>query len=212
MRRLILLGAAAAALLGLVPHAFAAGWALTVDAPLSFTFNNANASSPAPGNSAATWHNRTTTDVSGSKVLLIAPFHVGVGYEDYSFRSKLDYPTQGGTGVAQVQTNLRIYDLVLDIPMKYLNVTVGYGSGTADTDIEPLGTPGQTSPAPIRNATVTQVFLVLGIPLGARVDVHVGYHRLTIEDKDIVTTGNPGPYDQTQQNGDMLSAGLRLNF
>lgn len=212
MRRLIWIAVAAATFLGFAPHAFAAGWALTLDTPLSFTFNDANASTPVAGNSAATWRNRTTTNVSGSKALLIAPFHVGVGYEDYSFTQKLDFPIGGGaTGVGQVTTNLRIYDLVVDVPMKYLNLTLGYGMGSADTDFIAF-TPGQTNPSPIRNANVTQVFLAAGIPLGTRIDLHVGYHWVTIEAKDIVNPGNSGPFDQTQQSGQMLSAGLRLNF
>jgi len=221
MRKSILLLAAMAACMGFgcgafESEAFAAGWSLTLDTPLSFTFSNANASSPAPGNSAATWQNRTTTDVSGSKVLLIAPFHVGVGYEDYSFVQKLDYPSQGGgVGTARISTNIRIYDLVVDVPMEYLNLTLGYGQGTANTDIEAVsgGGVGQSNPNPIRDAKVTQTFVVVGIPLGARVDIHLGYHWVTIEDNDIVSPGNnPGPHDQTQQSGQMLSAGLRLNF
>jgi hypothetical protein len=211
MRRLILLGAAAAALFGLVPHASAAGWALTLDAPLSFTFNDAATTKPAPANSAANWRNRTSTEVSGSKVLLIAPFHVGVGYEDYSVGQKVDYTSGGGApAVAKLVANFRIYDLVLDIPMKYLNVTLGYGSGSADTDIVSVGQQG--NPAPIRTATVTQYFLTLGIPLGTRVDLHVGYHRLMVEEKDVIPPGSPAPYDQLQLSGDMISAGLRLNF
>jgi hypothetical protein len=203
---------------GLVPaifagSAFAEGWALTVDTPLSYTFNSGNASTPAStnNNGPATWHNRTTTDVSGSKVLLIAPFHLGVGYEDYSFTEKIDFPTNPGTGTGQVKTNLRIYDVVVDIPMKHLNLTLGYGQGTADTDITSF-VAGQNNPTPIRGATVSQYFLVAGIPLGKSFDFHLGYHWLTIQGKDISAPGSNGPFDQTKQDGQMLSAGLRLNF
>jgi hypothetical protein len=196
--------------------AFAAGdWALTVDTPLSYTFNSGNATTGASGGAPATWHSRTATNVSGSKVLLIAPFHVGVGYEDYSFAQKADF-TQGGggTGIAQLNTNVRIYDVVVDIPMKHLNLTLGYGTGTADTDLTIVnGGGGGNSPAPIRNANVSQYFLVAGIPLGKSLDLHLGYHWVTIAEEDLTNTGNNGgPNDQTKLSGQMLSAGLRFNF
>lgn len=217
MFRRIAIAVVVATVAGLVPGLFAGsaqaeGWALTVDTPLSFTFNSGDASSPRAGSSAATWRNRTTDDVSGSKVLLIFPFHLGVGYEDYSFKQKIDFPLNPGvTGTGQLATNVRIVDVVVDIPMKYLNLTLGYGSGTADTDISTF-VAGQSNPQPIRNANVSQYFLTAGIPLGKSFDLHVGYHWVTIEAKDIQQQGQTGPFDQTSQSGQMLSAGLRLNF
>jgi hypothetical protein len=218
MRRSIWMAVAAATFLGLAPHAFAAGWALTLDTPLSYTFNDASATTPSPGGAPANWHNRTTTEVSGSKVLLIAPFHVGIGYEDYSVAQSFDFVAGGNNApaVGKAVTNLRIYDLVVDVPMKYLNVTLGYGSGTADTDLFQTAGPGTggQNPTPIRNANVTQTFLVLGIPLGSRLDIHVGYHWIKIQEQDIVHPGPgaQGTPDQTALSGEMLSAGLRLNF
>lgn len=211
MRRLILLGVAAAALFGLVPHAFAAGWALTVDAPLSYSFKDTNVNKPNPqgGGGVGQYDKQTTGDVSGSKVLLITPFHVGVGYEDYSVSQDITISNcpSGCSGKAKI--NFQIIDVVIDIPLKYLNIGLGYGSGNANVDIDlPAGAGGTLK---VRNANVDQVFLTLGIPLGAHLDLHVGYHRVSVEEKDFVTGGSSQP-DQLLVSGDMLSAGLRLNF
>jgi hypothetical protein len=214
MRKTILL-TALAAMFGLltVAPAHAAGWALTIDTPLSFTFNGAEADTPAPTHGQATWNGNTTTQVSGSKVLLITPIHIGFGYEDYSVRNKVDYPTgPGTTGTSRVDTNIRLYDIALDLPTRFLNFTLGYGQGTANTDFANVGgtTVGQPPPNPIRNAAVTQYFLTVGIPLGQTFDVHIGYHWVTIQSQDVTTPGSAP--DQSKFSGQMLSAGLRVNL
>jgi hypothetical protein len=215
MRKTIMLVAALAAVLGFVPYAFAAGWSLTLDTPVSYAFKSTSATIPTPNSAPAPWRNQTTTDVSGSKVLLIAPFHVGIGYEDYSVAGQFDFFGQNNApSIGKAVTQFRIYDIVVDVPMKYLNVTLGYGQGTADTDVFQVSGPGTggQNPGPIRGAKVSQVFLTLGIPLGERLDVHLGYHRVTVESQDITKPGSNGPFDQTDLSGDMLSAGLRFNF
>ena len=209
MRRLILLAATAAALLGFVPHAFAAGWALTVDTPLSYSFKEANVNKTNAGGGVGQYDKQTTGDVSGSKVLLIAPFHVGVGYEDYSVSQDITISNCPSPCAGKAKINFQIIDVVIDIPLHYLNIGLGYGSGTANVDIElPQGAGGTLK---VRNANVDQIFVTLGIPLGQHLDLHVGYHRVSVEEKDLVTGGNSQP-DQLLVSGDMLSAGLRLNF
>lgn len=218
MRQRTLKMALLAAMLGLVAvvaesPARAAGWAITIDTPLSYTFNSGDATTSTANSPPATWNGRSTTQVSGSKVLLITPIHIGFGYEDYSVKNNITFPQGSGTGTGQITTSIRMYDVALDLPMKYLNLTLGYGQGTADTDFAVISAGSGGAPNPIRNATATQVFLVVGIPLGQTFDIHVGYHWLTVQQQDIVTPGSGGgPSPQTQQDGQMLSAGLRFNF
>ena len=211
MQRLALFIAVAIASMGLAATSNAAGWSLTADSPLSYTFDKAAATIPASGSTAADWRNRSTSDVSGSKVMLIAPFHLGVGYEDYSFSQKVDFVTGGPPGTARITTNVRMYDVALDLPMRLLNVTLGGGTGSASSDVQVVAG-GVGSPAPIHNADVSQAFLIAGIPMGASWDLHVGYHWVSIQNKDIVKPGQTGNFDKLQQSGQMLSAGLRLNF
>jgi len=94
--------------------------------------------------------------------------------------------------------------------MHYLNLGLGYGQGEADVDIV-LPAIVNSVVAPIRHANVTQAFVTLGIPLGARLDLHVGYHWVQVAEKDVVNS-NGGTPDKLQASGEMLSAGARLNF
>jgi hypothetical protein len=193
----------------------AAGWSFTADSPVSYSFDQAhvNKMSPTSGGFAAYDH-RTTTDVSGAKVMLIAPFHVGVGYEDYTVRDTTTVGAPGGPCIGVCNgtftMKVRMVDVMLDIPMHYLNLGVGYGQGEADVDIF-LPAIVNSVVAPIRHAAVTQAFLTLGIPLGMRWDLHLGYHWVQVEEKDVIGGANPIP-DKLQAGGQMLSAGLRLNF
>ena len=224
MRYPILFVAALAAFLGFASVSSGAGWALTADTPLSYTFDqpHLNKQSPTSGGFAAYDH-RSTGDVSGSKVMLISPFHVGVGYEDYSVRQTTtvgsNTPGQGcpaGVSCAgSFRMNVRMVDVAVDIPMRFVNLSVGYGQGEADVDIVLPAIVGAMF-APIRHAAVTQTFVTLGIPLGARLDVHLGYHWVQVAEKDLVNAnsggGGGGAPDKLQASGQMLSAGLRMNF
>ena len=202
MRRFIsvLLGVIAGAVLA--APSFAAGWALTADTPLSYSFDKGIVNQPFSGSNTASWTHRTTTDVSGSKVLLIAPFHLGAGYEDYTVSQTVGSCGAGCTG--KVRTNLQIVDVVIDIPMRFLNIGLGYGEGQANTDVMVGGN------TPLRHMNVSQTFVTLGIPLGASLDIHAGYHWVSVEKKDFLA-GATNP-SQILLSGEMLSAGLRLNF
>ena len=206
MRNLLLLLGIAAGLL-LASTSYAAGWSLTADTPLSYTFDKSNANQPPPGcvgSCYATWDHRSTGSVSGSKVLLIAPFHLGVGYEDYSIAQNLSIvPPCGGACTGKVKANLQITDIAIDIPTRFLNFTLGYGAGQANVDIL-VG-----SPLPVHHVNVSQAFVAIGIPLGSALDIHAGYHWVSVEKKDFTTGGGT---NQILLNGQMLSAGLRLNF
>jgi hypothetical protein len=211
MRRLVLAAAIVAAGILTASNALAAGWSLLIDAPVSYTFNSSDANTPTTPSNLVSWQNPTTQTVSGSAALLITPIHIGFGYEDYSVQNKITFPTGGnGTGTGLISTNLRFYDIALDLPMKHLNLTFGYGQGTADTDFVPLTGGSQGTPTPIRNATASQYFLLVGIPLGQTFDLHVGYHWVTIAPKDLASSS--GTNGQTKFDGQMLSAGLRFNF
>jgi hypothetical protein len=176
-----------------------------------------NKQAPGSGGFAAYDH-RTSTDVSGSKVMLIAPFHVGVGYEDYNVRETTTVASPTGPCPAApcggtFKMNVRMVDVMLDIPMQYLNLGLGYGQGEADVDIALPASVGAVI-APIRHANVTQAFITVGIPLGARLDLHLGYHWVQVAEKDLAfaSGGGGGTPDKLQASGEMLSAGLRLNF
>jgi hypothetical protein len=202
-RRLLLV---AAGLLVWAAPTFAAGWALSVDTPLSYAFDKGNANQNSQGASnQATWNHRSTDNVSGSKVLLIAPFHLGVGYEDYTVGDTITIPNgNGSTSQGNVKANFQIADAVVDLPMRWLNLGLGYGSGQVNTTIVSQST------ITARHADVSQTFVTLGIPLGKSLDVHVGYHWVSVEKKEF-QTGGQGT-NQILLSGEMLSAGLRFNF
>ena len=191
----------------LAGKSYAANWSLTADSPLSYTFDKGNANLPPAGCSGSCygyWDHRSTNTVGGSKVLLIAPFHLGVGYEDYSIAQTVTVPGCSGNGCAgKVKANLQIVDVAVDLPMRFLNFTLGYGAGQANADIL-VGTPSSA-----RHANVSQTFVAVGIPLGSALDVHAGYHWVSVEKKDFSTGWAT---NQLLLSGQMLSAGLRLNF
>jgi hypothetical protein len=213
MRRVIFVAVFLAAILmvgfPLIEGRALAGWSLTVDTPETFTFAHSNVNTTvAAGNQPAAYTSQTTTDVSGSKVTLIAPFHIGIGYEDYSVAQNAVCLPCGNNAFVKFRANFQFYDVLVDLPLHWLNVSLGYGMGTARmTAVLPPGNPVIS----IQPADASQYFLVLGIPFGP-FDIHLGYHRITTEEKDVIPSGSPGPYDKAQASGDMLSAGLRLDF
>ena len=210
MQKLALLIAVAIASTGLAATSNAAGWAITADTPLSYTFDKKQASDPIPPNNGfAEFSDTTASNVSGSKVMIIAPFHVGVGYEDYSVKQKLNIPPCGFCSQGNLRLGIRMTDVMIDIPGRFVNLGLGYGTGTADVEINLPAALGIVAPA-AHNVSAEQTFIVLGIPLGQRFDLHVGYHVVTV-DRKIVKDSN-GNLSHLQESGSMLSAGARLNF
>src|SRR5579863_10490724 len=199
-------------------------WALTLDVPVAYTFDQGNANKPAQGSSPAPWKSRMTTDVSGAMLLALSPFHVGLGYENYSVTQSVIVGSGngnvGGGGSVGVATKIQMVDLVADFPTRILNFTLGYGMGSADTSFTITSMNGGNNnnnnnnggiPSPI-HANASQVFFMVGVPLGSRFDIHLAYHFVTIAQKDIIVPGNNPPFDKSQLSGEALTLGARLNF
>jgi hypothetical protein len=195
-----------AALAALSGTGRAADLALSVDTPLSFAFDKGIVAQPATSTSStAYWNHRTSTDVSGYKVLLIAPFHLGVGYEDYTVRQGINFTCGMPTNCAgNLKMDFQFVDVVLDLPTRFVNIGLGYGAGQA------TGTASsQFNTSSTGHAGATQTFVTLGIPLGTSFDVHVGYHWVSVEQKEFNAGGGA---QKLEASGEMLWAGLRLNF
>jgi hypothetical protein len=174
------------------PRAFA--WSLSVDVPTQFVFDSKYVDTTKN----AQWVNSTSHDLDGFKVALKTPFFLGVGYEYYNVKGMLN---SGGT-LYNTRAGFQFYDVFVNLPIKVLNVSLGYGQGTAMFAIN-------SSTAPTANpAHAQQGFVVLGIPLG-RLDLHVGYHWVQVERPDLIGAGQP---DTGLLSGQMLSAGLRLEM
>jgi hypothetical protein len=191
--------------------ALAHGWDFAVDTPVLFTFDKSGPNKPAPGSSAATWRDTTSTDVSGSKVMLTTPLHIGIGYEDYSVSQHFNVggSCNGNCG-GHATESIQMVDVMVHLPIAGLNVGLGYGQGQASLDA--IGPPGGPNPNISHHANAQQAFLVLGVPMGKHWDAHLGYHWISVEQKAITGPGQNPPYDQFQGNGEMLSFGLQYSW
>jgi hypothetical protein len=192
MTRVLLAAFAWALVAGLAPSVFA--WSVSVDAPTQFVFDRKDIDTA----KAAQWKNATSNDLEGYKVALKTPFFLGVGYEYYAIRNT---GLSGGSPF-EARIGMQLYDVFVNLPVKFLNISLGYGQGTATTAFN-------TPTAPTANAAkANQGFLVLGIPLG-RLDIHIGYHKVQVDRPPLIGAGSP---DQGLLSGQMLSAGLRLTM
>ena len=131
MRISILSAAAIAVFLGFASSSFAEGWSFTADTPLSYTFDKPAVNKQVnPNGAQGFWSSKTSTDVSGSKVMLISPFHIGVGYEDYTVTQKF---TAGPPCIlicaGHAHINIQMVDVAIDIPTRFLNIGLGFGQG-----------------------------------------------------------------------------------
>jgi len=203
-----------AAVVGIGPEvsAFAHGWDLAVDTPVEFTFDKSGPNKPAPGNTAAKWSDTTSTNVSGSKVMLTTPLHIGIGYEDYSVIQKIN-AGGGCTGncSGHGKESIQMVDVMVHLPIAGFNVGLGYGQGQANFDAIVAAAPGNPNSA--HHAAAEQVFLVLGIPTGKNWDVHLGYHWITVStNKDIKYPTQTSGFDQFQGSGEMLSLGVQYSW
>ena len=179
MRKLCIGIAAAAALL------FAASpvWALSVslDLPVSYHFDDG-------GNA---------DSVSGFKLGVGLPLlplvGVGLGYENYEAKLK----DQGTESKAAFQ----LYDLFLEIPFPFLNVTLGAGWGSQEVKIDAANID--------EKGDVFQYFISLGYPILPLIDLHIGYHDVNAEKLDATFLGTPVEIDAS---GQMWSLGVRVGF
>ena len=132
--------------------------------------------------------------VTGYKLALSTPFFVGVGTENYTGTFK-------GSGTdpdTKVTSNL--FDLFLTLPVPFVNIGVGLGAGTASIDS------GGTSIW--KDATLTQYFLTVGLPILVLFDVHVGYH--VISGSADPKAGVTAP--KISLDGNMISLGAKVGF
>lgn len=205
--------------LELWPSAKSATWAIAVDLPVAYTFDHDKLNKRARGSGGFGQYNDTTTqNISGAAVFLISPWHVGIGYESYTIKQDISVgPRDPNNGCTQncdgsIEFDLKMIDILIDIPMRYLNLGLGYGTGEASFDTILSPQQGQ-GPLPIRHANVDQYFVILGLPLGRHFDVHFGYHHVSVEEKDLFGAGqNQGPFDTLQASGDLVTFGARYNF
>jgi hypothetical protein len=159
-------------------------WALGVslDVPVTYEFDE--------GGSA--------DSVGGFKVGLSLPliplFGIGIGYESYTVEDEDDGVTS--------EVAFEIYDLFLEIPFPFINLTVGAGFGTQNIKIDDLGVD--------EDGDVSQVFVSLGYPIFPLFDLHVGYHMVNAEKVDV----DLGAFGQAEADasGEMWSLGVRVGF
>jgi len=96
----------------------------------------------------------------------------GVGYESYKGDFK---PSQFSEAV---ELDYTFTNLLLDLPIPLMNLTLGYGVG------EIVAEDGKPS------WDATQQFINLGIPIGAVFDVHLGYHVISGDSNNKPDTGD----------------------
>lgn len=103
--------------------------------------------------------------VSGFLVGVSLPFFVGFGFENYEATFK------GAAGGTDVVLSNKIFDVFVDLPVPFVNIGIGLGAGTVAID---------TGSVDIwDDASLTQFFVTVGIPIVILFDVHVGYHVLS---------------------------------
>lgn len=187
------------ALLALAVTAFAgsaSAVSFSLDVPTQYTLDNRTVNT----RKNATLKDQTLDDVSGFKLLMTGSHHLGVGYERYEVKGK---GSSGGGGGFEFTTTFQFYDVVLDLPMRFLNVGLGYGVGTVNSSIT-ASVPPSPGASP---ANASQYFASVGIPFGQHFDIHVAYHVVSTEHLKLSNTGSP---DALDLSGHTLMAGARL--
>lgn len=152
---------------------------VSADVPVSYSFDESGISGES---------------VSGLKLAVNLPFFVGLGVENYSVDAK-------GQGLTpeDFSYDVRMYDLFLDLPFPFLNLSIGGGVGTGEFSFD-------DPTAKADDAKLTQVFAALGYPFAGIFDVHVGYHQIS-GDADI-----PGTSQTINTDATMWTLGLRVGF
>ena len=162
---------------------------LSLDVPFQYSFENGG----------------KADSVSGYKVGLGLPLFpvigVGIGYENYEAKDS--------EGSLDSSVQFTFYDLFLEVPFPFVNVTVGAGWGKqtikAEGDVLIGGAISSVNEEEEGNAS--QYFLSLGYPIFPLVDIHVGYHVIDAEKLDFNFGGIPAESDAS---GTMWSAGVRV--
>jgi len=97
---------------------------------------------------------------------------LGLGYESYTGKWK----PSGST--SSIDFDYTFTDLLLDLPIPVVNITLGYGVG--DIEAKFAGTK-------LASWDATQQFINVGIPIAAIFDVHLGYHIIKGSSNDTGT-------------------------
>lgn len=184
MRKLILGGAALLALmLTFAPGRADALLSVSADLPLQYTFNDKDLGG--------------AKSVSGIKLGLSLPFLLGLGYESYEVK---DTDKVSST---DIKGAVNMFDLYVDLPIPIINVALGVGVGTAKTTVP------ASSSVTVSDATLTQYWASIGLPLFLIADIHVGYH--VISGKGDVKSGG-SKVDTLKYDGNMISLGVKVGF
>ncbi|HEX7926513.1 MAG TPA: hypothetical protein VF678_02910 [bacterium] len=193
MKRIALLSLAVLASLAVANSAFALSF--SVDVPLQFTLD-----------SKFTDTNKTVKakDVTSNKadgfILGASAGWFGLGYEKYDVDLKAVSP--GGN--FPFTLTYQFYDVFVNLPFPAIRPVLGYGKGTLnlDTDSTTLAN------AHIKPADATQVFASIGFPVGPLFDLHVGYHKVNVEDAEF--SNSPG--NKLKSSGSLWTLGARLGW
>jgi len=135
---------------------------------------------------------------SGIKVAISFPFLLGFGLEGYKVTGKDTGTTDPGT-TTDFQYDVAFFDVFVDIPFPVANLVLGGGVGRGKFNLVP-------ATGKFEDATLTQLFVSLGIPFAAIFDAHVGYHVIRGE-SDIQGATSPLNLD-----AEMATIGLKVGF
>lgn len=160
-------------------------YSLGIDLPIQFVFT---------GNISG------AVSASGFKATLDTPYHVGVGFENYS--------VDVNDGFLNIYTTLeyQFVDIFVDMYFTAMHLALGYGIGMVTTDDF---TVSGTSFG-FEEAEASQWFLSLGWPFDPVWEFHVGYHRISAESNLLINGVKTGT--TMDLGGIMHSVGLKYIF
>ncbi len=134
-------------------------------------------------------------EISGYKLTLATPIAVGLAFESYA-------ATFDGDD-ASTRIGFYFYELFWDLPVPLINIQIGGGLGTVRPEItEPKGFDKVYD-----DATMTQYYVSVGLPIAVLFDVHVGYHTFAGTAKS-----DNALVDDLEINGNMVSVGAKIGF
>ncbi|HKI99948.1 MAG TPA: hypothetical protein VKB51_15845 [bacterium] len=131
-------------------------FSVSVDTPVSYKFNESALNAD---------------KASGVIVGVSLPFLIGIGGESYKVTG-----TVPGTGNS-LENKVTMVDVYFDAPVPVINLRLGAGVGKGEFDT-PAGA------GAFDTATMTQLFVNVGIPFAEVFDVHVGYHAISGKAKE----------------------------
>jgi hypothetical protein len=145
-------------------------------------------------NSGGTSTSYSASSVSGLGLGVSLPFLVGLGYEDYTGKfsksgNKFDY-------------GVTMYDIFLNLPIPIVNIAIGGGIGNGAVSNSNSGVS-----KPFKDADLTQWFASLGFSILPFVDLHLGYHSFSGNNKAKTVA-----FNDLKVDGNMTSLGVKIGF